>query len=86
MKLQNKLSFTCPHLVKALEEQPKTIKDTVKNQTKAIKDSVKKQILSTGQKLIRGLLSKDCLTAQARYELNKIKKIKQKIYRDYYLT
>ena len=75
-------NFNYSPLRKVLEKLTKTIEDQGEKQIKAIKNRVKKQLLNTDQKSIIGFFSKDFLSEEAIYELNKIKGIEQKINRD----
>ena len=52
-----------------------TLKKALKNKTKATKNAVEKQILGKGQNSVSNLFSKDVLSEEAIYELNKIKEI-----------
>ena len=74
--------FIYSPLAKALEKQINTIEDPGEKQIKAIENRVEKHPLDTDQKSITALFSKDILTEEAIYELNKIKETKQKTSRD----
>ena len=74
--------FTYSTLKKALKNKTKATKNAVEKQTKTTEGRVEKQILGTGQNSVSNLFSKDVLSEEAIYELNKIKEIEWEINRE----
>ena len=74
--------FTYSTLKKALKNKTKATKNAVEKQTKTTEGRVEKQILGKGQNSVSNLFSKDVLSEEAIYELNKIKEIEWEINRE----